>query len=145
MKTYFFNCFISICLLAHLPVYAQKKKEKLKSAGVVQLNDSLTIYSQSDIFAFPNINKISYYSDHDKLTRIKKLETSFAEKPLYEELRSYVSNFGIDNFSRNTSMLWQLAKLSEKYGPKGESVLLYKLALKHYHPDVDLKKNSIRI
>lgn len=140
VKTYFFNCFIGICLLIQLPVYAQKKKEKLKSAGVVQLNDSLTTYSQSDIFAFPNINKIPYYSDREKLTRIRQLEASYAGEPYYRALRAYVSNFGIENFSRNTSMLWQLAKLSEKYGPKGEAVLLYKLVLKHHHPHADLNK-----
>lgn len=140
VKTHFLICFISICLLFQLPVLAQKKKEKLKSAGVVQLNDSLTTYSQSGIFTFPNINKLPYYSDRDKLTRIRQLEASFAGESLYLELKAYVSNFGIENFSKNTSMLWQLAKLSEKFGPIGESVLLYKLVLKHHHPDADLNK-----
>lgn len=140
VKTYFLNCFIGIYLLALFPIYAQKKKEKLKNAGIVQVNDSLTSYSQSDIFAFPNINKVPYYSDRDKLTRIRQLEASSAGEALYHELKSYVGNFGIDNFSRNTSMLWQLAKLAEKFGPKGEAVLLYKLALKHHHPNTDLEK-----
>ncbi|MCK6616751.1 MAG: OmpA family protein [Cyclobacteriaceae bacterium] len=140
MKTYFFNCIIGICLLVQLPALAQKKKEKLKSAGVVQLNDSLTSYSQSDIFRFRNVNKIPYYTDRNKLNRIRQLETSGGGETLYHALKDYVSHFGIQNFSLNTSMLWQLAKLSEKHGPKGEAVLLYKLVLKHHQPHSDISK-----
>ncbi|HEX8039657.1 MAG TPA: OmpA family protein, partial [Chryseosolibacter sp.] len=62
------------------------------------------------------------------------------EQDLYESLKDYVSKFGIENFSANTSMLWKLAKLSEKYGQPGESVLLYKLVLKHYRRDTNIRK-----
>lgn len=140
VKTYFFTCFIGLCLLVQLPVYAQKKKEKIKNGSVVQLNDSLTLYSQSDIFAFPNVNTIAFYSDREKLTHIRQLEASFAGESFYQALKTYVSKFGIENFSKNTSLLWRLAQLSEKYGPPGESILLYKLTLKHHHVNVDISK-----
>ncbi len=44
---------------------------------------------------------------------------------------AYVRNFGIDNFSMDTQLLWDLARLAQKYGKPGESVLLYKIVLKH--------------
>ena len=140
MKTNFFIIITAFSLIFSSPVAAQKKKNKFKSGGVIELNDSLTTYGQSDIFNFPNINKIRYYSEDDLVRHMERLEQSLAEKELYKELKSYMANFGIENFSTNTSMIWKLAKLSEKYGPPGESILLYKLILKHYRHSADIIK-----
>jgi hypothetical protein len=140
VKTYFLICVTAFWLIVHTPLKAQKPAKKFKRGGVVQLDDSLTSYSQSDIFAFPNINKIRYYSDQAKLDRIKKLAPAGDELQKYTELKNYVKNFGPDNFSRDTKLIWDLAKLSENYGPKGEAVLLYKLVLKHHPKVVDAKK-----
>ena len=140
MKTYFFIFITAFYLIASLPLHAQRKKNKFKSGGVVQLDDSLTNYSQSDIFNFPNVNKLKLYNQENILQRMQQLENSLAEKELYETLRDYVVNFGVENFSANTPLIWKLAKLSEKYGPAGEAVLLYKLVLKHYRKNTDIKK-----
>ena len=140
MKTIFFIVITAFSVLFSSPVAAQKKKNKFKSGGVIQLDDSLTTYGQSDIFNFPNINQLRYYSKEDRLRHMERLENSLAEKELYEELKAYVGNFGIENFSTNTSMIWKLAKLSEKYGPPGESILLYKLILKHYRQHADISR-----
>ena len=140
MKTIFFVIITAFSLIFSSPVAAQKKKNKFKSGGVIQLDDSLTTYGQSDIFNFPNINKSRYYSQEDRLRYMERLERSLAEKELYTELKDYVSNFGIENFSTNTAMIWKLAKLSEKYGRPGESVLIYKLILKHYRHNADVIK-----
>jgi outer membrane protein OmpA-like peptidoglycan-associated protein len=117
---------------------ALAQKKKLKKAGVVQLNDSITSYSQSDIFTFPNVNKVRFYYDADKLKKIKQWDNAGQEEAMYKELRSYVANFGIENFAKNTPMIWQLAKLSEKYGQKGEALLLYKLVIKHHQQGINL-------
>src|SRR5688572_30976873 len=119
VKTYFLICTTAFWLMVHTPLWAQKPAKKFKRGGVVQLDDSLTSYSQSDIFVFPNINKIKYYSDQAKLDRIKKLGPAGDEEQKYSMLKSYVSSFGSDNFSRDTKLLWDLARLSEKFGPKG--------------------------
>ena len=66
MKTYFFIWFAVFCLIAHTDLQAQKPKKKFKKGGVVELNDSLTSYSQSDIFQFPNVNKLKFYHDEKK-------------------------------------------------------------------------------
>ena len=140
MKTYFFIAITAFSLIAASPVHGQRKKNKFKSGGVFQLNDSLTTYGQSDIFNFPNINKIRFYENGKTAERIQRLEGSGADENLYAMLKTYVSNFAIDNFSANTPMIWKLARLSEKYGPPGESVLLYKLVLKHYRKNTDIGK-----
>ncbi|MBS1979373.1 MAG: hypothetical protein JST46_18525, partial [Bacteroidetes bacterium] len=110
---------------------AQKPGKKFKQGGKIQLNDSLTTFSQSDIFAFPNVNRIPYYYDAAKMEKLHAYQKAGPSQEYYDALRSYVAHFGITNFHENTAMLWELAKLSQTYGPKGESVLLYKLVLKH--------------
>ncbi|MEO5978189.1 MAG: OmpA family protein [Chryseolinea sp.] len=131
MKTYFLTLISAFCLVIQVNSLAQKTGKKLKNAGVIELRDSLTNYSQSDIFVFPNIGTIRYYYDRAKLDRIKKLIPAGDDKQAYDELRKYVKNFGPENFATDTELLLDLARLSKKYGPSGESILLYKLALKH--------------
>ncbi|MBL7874647.1 MAG: OmpA family protein [Cyclobacteriaceae bacterium] len=96
------------------------------------------MYSQSDIFEFPNINKLPYYQNENQLKKIRSLDESGQNERVYQELKVYVNNFGIENFSKNVAMLWRLAKLSETYGPSGESLLLYKLVLKHHQQGLDI-------
>lgn len=135
-----------IALLANTThLYAQKEKKKFKKGGTVVLNDSITSYSQSDIFDFPNVNKVSFYSNADLLKKIQSADgnpDSYRgdEPAMYAALKAYVKNFGIENFSKNVAMLWRLAKLSETHGPAGEALLLYKLVLKHHRQGLDIKK-----
>lgn len=136
LKNLFFPCLLIVSLFAGFDAGAQKPDKKFKKGGVVQLNDSLTTFAQADIFAFPNINKIPFYKDEKKFRQLQQLETSNAGAEYYQELKKYVANFGIENFARDTKMLWQLARLSEQYGPKGESILLYKLVLKHHRENI---------
>jgi outer membrane protein OmpA-like peptidoglycan-associated protein len=140
VKTYFFILIAAFWLLMHAPSMAQKPKKNFKKGGLVQLNDSLTNYSQSDIFVFPNINNIKYYRDEAKLGRIKVLGPAGDFEQEYAEMKAYVKNFGPENFSRDAQMLWDLARLSQKMGPPGEAILLYKLVLKHLPQTIDGKK-----
>jgi Outer membrane protein and related peptidoglycan-associated (lipo)proteins len=135
VKRLIINIAALIFLLLSIEALAQKDKKKLKKAGVVQLNDSLTTYSQSDIFNFPNLNKIRYYNSPAELKEMQKADKNSEE--MYLLLKSYVSNFGLENFSANAPMVWALAKLSEKYGPKGEAILLYKMVLKHHQQGIN--------
>lgn len=137
MKNHFFVFILVVCLLPLITASAQQQNKKFKKGGVVQLNDSLTTYGQSDIFTFPNVNVITLYRDAVKLKQILQPEKSLHEQELYLALKDYVRNFGIENFSANTPMLWQLAKLSQKHGEKGEAVLLFKLVLKHHRQNID--------
>lgn len=126
-----------LCLLA-TSGYAQKGKKKFKGGGTVQLNDSLTSFGQSDIFVFPNINTVSFYYDAKKYKKLQELRTSGPPEEYYRALKAYVTNFGIRNFHESTAMIWELARLSAKVGPPGESVLLYKLVLKHHRQGLNI-------
>lgn len=137
MKNHFFVFFLVVCLLPLVTATAQKPSKKFKKGGVVQLNDSLTTYSQSDIFTFPNVNVVSLYKNADKLKQIAQLRKSSNEEELYKALRDYVKSFGIQNFAADTQLIWDLARLSQKYGAKGEAVLLYKLVLKHHRQNIN--------
>ena len=139
MKNHFFVFFLVVCLLP-LTASAQKPGKKFKKGGVIQLNDSLTTYSQSDIFTFPNVNVISLYGTADKLKQLMQVKKSSTEQEYYFALRDYVKNFGIENFATDTQLLWDLAKLSQQYGQKGEAVLLYKLVLKHHRQNINGNK-----
>ena len=140
VKPYFLILISAFWLLIHTPSQAQKPKRNFKKSGVVQLNDSLTSYSQSDIFLFPNTNKIKYYRDEAKLQRIKILGPAGDFEEEYAELKAYIKNFGPENFSRDVQLLWNFARLSQKLGPPGEAVLLYKLVLKHLPQTIDGKQ-----
>ncbi|RAV98409.1 OmpA family protein [Pseudochryseolinea flava] len=140
VKTYFLILFAAFWLMLCTPLKAQKPKTKYKKGGVIQLNDSLTSYGQSDIFHFPNINKVRRYYDENKNNRLKALAKAGDYEAHYAELKAYVKNFGIENFYQDTQMLWDLARLSEKLGPAGEAILLYKLVLKHHKATFDDKE-----
>jgi outer membrane protein OmpA-like peptidoglycan-associated protein len=145
VKPYFFIVTIVFSLGFVSSLKAQKSKKKFQKASIAELNDSLTSYGQSDIFIFPNLNDTKFYRDDNKLKKLTQLKNEGAEseQEFYRALRAYVKNFGIANFSSNIDMIWQLAKLSQKHGPPGESILLYKLMLKH-HPQNFIHIKKIR-
>ena len=47
----------------------------------------------------------------------------------------YISQFGIQNFYKDTELLWQYAKLTELFGNTEDANFLYKLVLK---PQIEL-------
>ncbi|MEI9920791.1 MAG: OmpA family protein [Bacteroidota bacterium] len=130
----------TLFLLAGTNIYAQKERQKFKKGGVIQLNDSVASYGQSDIFNFPNLNKIPFYYDAEKLKAIQKADNAADDKATYRLLKNYVQHFGVENFAKNVPMIWKLAKLSEKEGSKGEALLLYKLVLKHHQQGINLNE-----
>jgi outer membrane protein OmpA-like peptidoglycan-associated protein len=118
--------------------FAQKENKKPKKNTVVRLNDSLQVYSQSDIFNFPNVNVVPNYYHASRFRKIHQLDDGHQDKELYEAMKEYVSHFGIENFNKNAPMVWRLAQLSKKFGPPGEAVLLYKLAIKHFQQGINM-------
>lgn len=133
MKTWFLVVFAAFWLLAYQPVDAQKSKTKFRKGATVTVDDSLTSYSQSDIFDFPNLNKVRYYRDEKKLALINQLSAPGDQQQRYNAMKEYLRSFGIENFFRDTRFLLDFARISQQQGPKGEAVLVYKLILKH-HP-----------
>lgn len=139
LKKPLFIAITGILTLIFFNSSAQKTPKKLKNAGVVTLNDSLTTYSQSGMFVFPNVNQIRFYNNPKELQQIQRFENAGADQKLYDVLKNYIRNFGVENFSKNVPLLWKLAKLSETYGPPGEAILLYKMILKHHQQGINIQ------
>jgi outer membrane protein OmpA-like peptidoglycan-associated protein len=139
VKARFFILIVVLSCFLATSTLAQKQKKKFKKASTVQLNDSITSFSQSDIFTFPNVNKVPYYYDASRLQKLQGLKKTGPEKEYYAELKDYVKQFSLQNFHENTAMLWELAKLSRLHGPPGEAVLLYKLVLKHHRQGINIQ------
>jgi outer membrane protein OmpA-like peptidoglycan-associated protein len=91
-------------------------------------------------FSFPNINKIPYYYNKKEIDDIRRLDQQKNWEELRKKLRAYVGKFGIQNFYRDTQLLWRLAKLTELYGDINEAIQLYKLVLKHHRQDIDIQE-----
>jgi hypothetical protein len=85
---------------------------------------------------FPNLNHLPYYVDKRKLRAIGKLEKKKNWARALPLLQDYVSKFGIENFYKNTALLWRLASLYEKTGDKVRARAYYRLVLKHHRSDV---------
>ncbi len=149
------NCYLKVaipripvilCLIMLLSpgiVLCQKKKTKTRSAGTLSLNDTITTYAGSELFRFPNVNRVGYYENTREMRTIRQLDSSEEWEELYPLLREYVGNFGIMNFYRDTYLLWRLAMLTEQYGNMSEAILLYKLVLRHHREDIDIARIRI--
>ena len=85
---------------------------------------------------FPNLNKVPYYRDKRKLRTISRLEKKKDYAKVLPLLQKYVSNFGIENFYKNTPLLWRLAQLYEFTGDIKQAKAFYRLVLKHHRADI---------
>ena len=106
------------------------------SKGYAQ--DSLQSFKEG--IYFKNVNNIPFYEDKKLLKNILKYDRSEEWEKQYKALKSYVGNFGIENFYKDTYLLWRLAKLSELLGNLEEAKRYYRLVLKHHRKESDIRK-----
>ncbi|PJJ47915.1 OmpA family protein [Hymenobacter chitinivorans] len=85
---------------------------------------------------FINVNKLAYFQDKKALKAIQKAEKRRNYNQARSLLEAYVSLFGIQNFAKDTPLLWRLAQLWEKAGNEEKAKAYYRLALKHHRQDV---------
>ena len=88
------------------------------------------------VLEFPNLNKVAFYQNSSKLNAILKLEKKQNWAKVLPLLEDYVGNFGIDNFYRDTKLLWRLGQLYEKLGQREKAIAYYRLVLKHHRTDI---------
>ncbi len=102
--------------------------------------DSLRALEADTIFGyhlrFPNVNRIGYYYNKKELSGIQKLIDKQQWEAALPRLEAYVRQFGIENFYRNTELIWRLAQLYEELGRKREAKEAYRLVLKHHRTDI---------
>lgn len=109
--------------------------QKYKEAPISSLDsDSKTVQYTANLH-FKNIAKVAYYHNNKKLSHIQKLEKQKRYEQILPLLEAYVGNFGIENFYKDTHLLWRLGQLHERLGNKEKAKALYRLVLKHYRTD----------
>ncbi len=131
---------VFVLLATQQHAHAQRKKKKKQDD--VAVSDSVAT-SYEYVFTFENLNKEPYFYNEKLLKEIDKFEKRNDYQNLYIALRKYVGQFGIQNFYKDTEMLWRLAKLTELYGNYDEAIQLYKLVLKHHREDIDINQVEI--
>ncbi|HHP7241504.1 MAG TPA: OmpA family protein [Cyclobacteriaceae bacterium] len=102
--------------------------------------DTSSLIKPLEIVAFKNINKVTYYQNNSDLRKIERLNRQKKWQELYDVLIDYISNFGIQNFYKDTHLIWKLAKLVELLDDAEKAKPLYRLVLKHHHEGINLKE-----
>ncbi len=136
-------CMTFLILMITVPAISQRKskeEKKKKKKGKTEIFEPSTT---AEIFQFRNINKVPYFYDEKQLQSINMKENAHDWQGLYKELGQYIANFGIQNFYKDTHLLWRYAKLTELYGNMDDAKNLYKLVLKHHRDDIDLEQLEI--
>ena len=86
---------------------------------------------------FPNVNRIAFFEDKKALKAIQRAERRHRYAEARVLLTQYVGQFGIENFYRNTDLLWHLGQLLQRDSTQQELAKAYfRLALKHHRTDV---------
>ncbi|MDO7885664.1 OmpA family protein [Hymenobacter sp. CA2-7] len=86
---------------------------------------------------FPNVNRIAFFEDKKALKAIQRAERRHRYAEARALLTQYVGQFGIENFYRNTDLLWHLGQLLQRDSTQQELAKAYfRLALKHHRTDV---------
>ncbi|MEM7548827.1 MAG: OmpA family protein [Bacteroidota bacterium] len=116
---------------------AQRKKKRNRSTNDQSIE--FRNLSKVRLFEFPNVNKVPNFYDESELSTIIKLDRNKEWEKLYPKLLNYVKRFGIQNFYKDTYLLWRLAKLTETFGELSDAKKLYRLVLKHHREDIDIK------
>jgi hypothetical protein len=124
---------LSICLFISNSSFCQKEKNKYVTREVKKSNfDTIAVKKSEFQFAFKNLNKVPYYQNREELVLISKYEKSRDYDKLLPVLERYVQNFGIENFSKDTELMWRLGNLYELKDQKEQAKYLYRLCLKNH-------------
>ena len=120
-------------MLTYSSSFAQKRKNKDTFQSIAEHGqlDSASVIKSEYQFQFKNINVIPFYFNESELIKMRKLEDAKNYKELLPHLEQYVNSFGIQNFSRNTDMIWRLGRLYQLFGYNDRALFLYRTALKN--------------
>lgn len=102
--------------------------------------DSIIDPTDLSLYEFPNINRYPDYFDKGKMEEILKLQDAEDWEKVYEKMDAYVGRFGIQNFYKDTKMIWRLAKLTEMFGDRKKAKSLYRLVLRHHHQGINIRE-----
>lgn len=126
---------VTFFILAGLTNAFSQGKGKYKAVRTVpgSFSDSL---NNNYYFQFPYLNIVPYYLDTKLRSKIEKLEKKQEWEAALPLLENYVRQFGIQNFYKDTQMLWRLGQLYERLGQDQKAKHFYRLILKHHRGDL---------
>ncbi|MGD1843280.1 MAG: OmpA family protein [Thermonemataceae bacterium] len=104
----------------------------MRRQSVVTLNDTVLARYKESTFLFKNVNNTLYYYDNKELKQIEKAIKGKDWDKAYPMLYEYVMRFGVENFYKDTYMIWRLAKMIELLDDVEVAKSLYRLVLKHH-------------
>ncbi len=130
---------IFFCILAGFFSMGLSAQRTLQEFSLDSLPANVTL----NIYNFKNINKVGDYYDKEKFAQIRKLEEEKRWEELHPLLQDYVSNFGIQNFYKDTRYIWRLAKLTELFGSYEDAKSLYRLVLRHHYTGININEIEI--
>jgi flagellar motor protein MotB len=128
-QLYFFS---SLLLIPTAGVWAAGEDSRTTGMATVRSSDP------DPVLRFSNLNRKPYYQNKRKLRAITRLEKKKKYGRALKRLEQYVSRFGIENFKKDTPLLWRLGQLYEKGGKPERAKAYYRLALKHHPADLTL-------
>ncbi len=135
-------CTTLLIFLVTVQADCQRKKSKKKS----NKKDKQELFAPTttdEIFEFRNVGKTAFYYNEKLLKSIEIKESAKDWEGLYKDLGTYIANFGIQNFYKDTYLLWRYAKLTELYGDMNDAKKLYQLVLKHSSGELELERLEI--
>lgn len=135
-KTVFYFFLFSACVLGALFSGAQEKKMVAKQIRTDSIAKQITL----NIYDFAFINKYPDYFDEKKMKKILKKQKEKKWEEVYDLINEYVGRFGIQNFYKDTKMIWRLAKLTELFGDREKAKSLYRLVLRHHHRGINIRE-----
>ncbi|MDE0471782.1 MAG: OmpA family protein [Ekhidna sp.] len=116
-------------------VFAQKNENELPI-----LIDSASHDIVYNVYEFRGVNRYPKYYNEPQLKKINQLDRLGHWEAYYRELKRYVGKFGIQNFYKDTQLIWKLAKMTELFGDPNEAKTLYRMVLRHHYKGIDIKE-----
>ena len=132
-RSLYFLCITLLCF--SFSSLAQKKRRTSQI-----LTDSIPSDVVFNVYEFEGINKYAEYRNEQKLQRIYQLDRDQKWEELFDALREYVKKFGIQNFYKDTKLIWRLAKMTELFGDPEEAKTLYRMVLRHHYQGISIKE-----
>ncbi len=144
LNKYRYSLLIFVILELSIPTKGlcqQYTKAKFRTKILSKTSRDSLRHAAHDYFEFKNLNRIPYYQNSRQLDQIERYLKKQEWEKAYPLLTEYVKSFGIQNFYRDTHLLWQLAKIVEKLDDIEKAKFLYRLVLKHHRGDLQKISN----
>ncbi|MCC2546990.1 OmpA family protein [Hymenobacter sp. BT175] len=135
MPRYFLPLLLAFFLLVGLGAASAQQKSTLPPMKQRRLTGKIKPRRDATP-EFSNINRLAYYENKKELKAVQKAEKRRNWVAARNLLDAYVHKFGIENFYKDTPLLWRLAQLWERTGNEENAKAYYRLALKHTRKDI---------